>query len=91
MTANVIGGFFHPQPFEHAVFPNSQAFDFAGLRGRLLSSSYAPPASHPAHGPMLAELAVLFDAHQYAGRVTFDYETHVYGGRLLTTADAGRA
>lgn len=63
-------------------FANEQVFDFDGLRGRLLSSSYSPPKGHPNYEPMLAALKELFDAHEEGGRVRFEYETHVYYGRL---------
>ncbi len=63
-------------------FANEQVFDFNGLRGRLLSSSYAPAAAHPKHEPMLAELRRIFDAHAQHGRVRFEYLTHVYYGQL---------
>jgi SAM-dependent methyltransferase len=64
------------------TFENLQSFDLAGLRGRLASSSYAPPAGHPRREPMMAALAELFAAHQERGRVAFEYDTHVYYGRL---------
>jgi SAM-dependent methyltransferase len=63
-------------------FANEQVFDFEGLRGRLLSSSYAPAAGHPKHERMLAELRRIFDAHAQDGRVRFEYLTHVYYGQL---------
>jgi SAM-dependent methyltransferase len=68
--------------FLHRAFPNEQWMDFGALRGRLLSSSYAPAAGHPDHGPMLADLRKIFDSHAVSGRVRFEYETHVYHGRL---------
>jgi SAM-dependent methyltransferase len=74
--------FFSPSAFEEKVFPYEQVFDFEGLRGRLLSSSYAPPLGHPNHQPMLVELMRLFSAHQQDGRVRFDYNTHMYYGQL---------
>jgi len=63
-------------------FPYAQAFDFEELRGRLLSSSYAPGPGHPRHGPMLEALRALFDAHHEAGRVQIAYDTEVYVGPL---------
>ncbi len=48
-------------------FPSAQQFDFEGLKGRLLSSSYAPEAGHPKHEPMLAALKQIFEAHQKDG------------------------
>ena len=65
------------------AFPYMQAFDFDGLKGRLLSSSYAPEVGHPQHEDMLVELRRLFDAHRIAGQVTFDYDTRVYLGHLI--------
>jgi len=61
-------------------FANEQVFDLAGLRGRLLSSSYSPPQGHPQHEPMLAALEKLFQIHAQDGRVRFEYLTHVYFG-----------
>ena len=70
-----IARFFAPSPFEVRGLEYRQAFGFEGLRGRLLSSSYAPPAGHPRHEPMIAELRRLFDRHQRDGRVAFEYDT----------------
>ena len=63
-------------------FDNFQVFDYDGLRGRLLSSSYVPLAGQPRHEPMLAALKELFASHQQAGRVTIEYDTKLYYGRL---------
>jgi SAM-dependent methyltransferase len=71
---------------QQASFANQQVFDFAGLRGRLMSSSYAPEPGHPAHAPLLAELRQLFDAQQRAGRIVFPYQTLVYFGQLKPRA-----
>jgi len=81
-TTDAIGEFFAPSPFQLRVFDSKQEFDFDGLRGRLLSSSYAPAAGHPMHEPMLRELRRIFDAYQENGKVSFDYDTRVYYGRL---------
>jgi len=74
--------FFGEGGFRESSAPNQQLFDFDGLRGRLLSSSYSPPEGHPNHEPMLAALKTIFDAHQENGRVRFDYETSMYYGQL---------
>lgn len=60
------------------IFGYTQEFDFEGLKGRLLSSSYAPLAGHPHHEPMLQELRRIFEAHQRDGKVSFIYQTKVY-------------
>ncbi|HXJ15686.1 MAG TPA: class I SAM-dependent methyltransferase [Candidatus Polarisedimenticolia bacterium] len=74
--------FFGAGAFHHKFFPNAQDFDFDGLRGRLLSASYAPPKGHPNHEPMLAELKRLFDAHAKNGRVRVEYITRLYIGHM---------
>jgi len=73
---------FFAGPFESHRFENHQVFDFEGLRGRLLSSSYTPAPGHPDHEPMLAELRRLFDRHQEDGQVRFEYDTELHLGRL---------
>jgi SAM-dependent methyltransferase len=74
--------FFGARAYGKRMLPNEQVFDFDGLRGRLLSSSYAPAKGHPKHEPMLAELRRLFDAHAKGGRMRVEYNTRVYYGRL---------
>jgi len=63
------------------VFPNDQLLDFDGLKGRLMSSSYAPKPGDPRHEPMLAALRELFEACEREGHVNLALETRVYAGR----------
>ena len=77
----VIRAFFGKEP-RFKNFYNTQQFDFDGIKGRLLSSSYAPEAGQPKHEEMLAELKRIFDKRQENGRVAFEYDTHVYYGHL---------
>lgn len=65
-----------------ARFEHKQRLDFDGLRGRLMSSSYAPKSGHPQHEPMLAALHELFERCQQDGRVSFDYDTRIIVGTL---------
>ena len=81
VDATVLNAFFQG-PFETHAYPNVQTFDFEGLQGRLLSSSYAPAPGHAQHEPMLAELRRIFDLHQQQGRVHFLYDTQLYLGAL---------
>ena len=41
-TTESVNEFFDPAPFQERVFDMRQEFDYAGVEGRLLSSSYAP-------------------------------------------------
>ncbi|HTR41638.1 MAG TPA: class I SAM-dependent methyltransferase [Pseudomonadales bacterium] len=77
----VIEKFFGTPP-RFKSFYNVQHFDFEGLKGRVLSSSYAPEAGHPKHEEMLAALKEIFDAHQKNGTVAFEYDTRVHYGHL---------
>jgi SAM-dependent methyltransferase len=67
---------------EAAVFANRQVFDYAGLEGRLMSSSYAPEPGSPLHEPMISGLREIFDRHNRAGKVQFPYRTLVYFGQF---------
>jgi hypothetical protein len=79
---DVIRGFFGAGHFKLSQFKNNQVFDFEGIKGRLLSSSYAPEAGHPKYEPMLAELDRIFQGYQIEGKVDIEYVTQMYYGRL---------
>jgi len=81
-TTSEVNEFFDPVPFQERAFAMRQEFDYAGVEGRLLSSSYAPGPDHPRHAPMLRELRRIFDAGSVEGRVAFEYKTRLYFGRL---------
>ena len=82
VDARVLSPFFGPGGYEQIGFPNRQIFDWEGLKGRLLSSSYAPEPGHPRYAPMLEALNTLFSVHQSGGQVVFEYDTLVYYGQL---------
>lgn len=65
-----------------ASFDHAQRLDFESLRGRLMSSSYAPQAGHTQHEPMLRALRELFDSCAENGTVSFDYDTRIFAGQL---------
>lgn len=81
---DIIQAAFPSAAFKTRSFDNQQRFDFEGVQGRLLSSSYAPEAGHPQHGPMLAELAAIFERHQQNGEIILEYDTRVNYGQLGT-------
>jgi SAM-dependent methyltransferase len=74
--------FFAPGTCAKKQFANVQEFDFEALRGRFLSSSYAPTEAQPCFRPMITALGRLFDSHQQDGCVRFEYECRLYYGRL---------
>ena len=74
--------FFGHEGWLERRFDNFQTLDYPSLKGRLLSSSYAPPAGHPGHEPMLAALQELFDRTQQNGNVRMDYVTELFLGQF---------
>ena len=74
--------FFGSSEFQTRVFDNRQEFDYAGLEGRLLSSSYTPQNGSLEYEPMLQELRRIFETNQVNGRVIFDYNAQIYYGRI---------
>jgi ubiquinone/menaquinone biosynthesis C-methylase UbiE len=79
-----IHSFFAPAPFRERVFTVRQQFDYNGVAGRLLSSSYAPLEGQPGHASMMQELKSIFEAHAEGDErgVAFEYDTRVFYGRL---------
>jgi len=77
-----VESFYTPGVCQVARFEFQQPFDFEGLKGRLLSSSYAPEPDHPHYQPMLRKLREIFDANQKDGKIIFHYETELYYGQL---------
>jgi hypothetical protein len=73
--------FYVPNRMQVIIQASRQRFDLQGLRGRLLSSSYAPREG-PAAEAMLKELPELFAAHAHDGQVIFEYWTRIYYGHL---------
>ncbi|HLR07475.1 MAG TPA: hypothetical protein VK117_16795, partial [Pyrinomonadaceae bacterium] len=71
-----------PEVCQVARFEFQQRFDFEGLKGRLLSKSYAPEPDHPHYQPMLRKLREIFDANQKDSKIIFRYETELYYGQL---------
>lgn len=76
-----LGEFFR-DGFETASFKNSQIFDFEGLKGRVLSSSYMPSESDARYAEMTKSLHSLFTKHQENDRIAVLYDTNVYYGKL---------
>ena len=67
---------------EYHTLPNEQRLDRAGLRARLLSSSYVPAKDQPRAQEMLERLDEIFDAHEEDGRVRILYDTEIHLGRV---------
>ena len=77
-----IKDFFAPREVQRLTLENAQTFDYEGLEGRALSSSYVPLAGEAQHEAFLEALRELFGAHERNGVVSFLYTTEVFYGQL---------
>jgi SAM-dependent methyltransferase len=69
--------FFQREYFSE-TFPNVQIFDFEGLMGRLLSSSYMPTEFEAVFEQMIDELRQLFAKHAESGKIKIFYDTNIF-------------
>lgn len=77
-----IAAFFAPPQFFQQTFSNKQVFNFEGLKGRLLSSSYTPEEHHPDYNAMIESLKNIFTAFNQNNKIEFNLETKLYAGKL---------
>lgn len=82
VDADRLRAFFGPGGYEEFVFANEQRFDWNGLYGRAMSSSYVPAEGSEQYTAFLDGLRAVFDAHAVCGAVAFEYDTRMYMGRL---------
>jgi ubiquinone/menaquinone biosynthesis C-methylase UbiE/catechol 2,3-dioxygenase-like lactoylglutathione lyase family enzyme len=82
ISQEALASFFKDGQLKEARFKISQEFDYDGLSGRLLSSSYIPVIGHPRYAPMMKELSKLFKRNERNGKVFIDYETEVFWGEI---------
>lgn len=68
--------------YKQKSFYNYQDVDFAGLKGRVLSSSYMPNEDHADYNHMIYCLKKIFTRYQQNGLVRLDYNTQLYYGTL---------
>jgi ubiquinone/menaquinone biosynthesis C-methylase UbiE len=73
---------FYNNGYKLNEFPNSQSFDFEGLKGRALSSSYMPVKGDKKYEQMIRQLKFVFDKYNNKGRVEFVYDVKLYYGVL---------
>jgi SAM-dependent methyltransferase len=83
VTEADFNGFFGSDAYHLSKFQNEQVFGWEGFLGRVLSSSYTPPAGHPDHQPLIEGLRGVYDKYQQGGQVAFVYDTEVYWGSLV--------
>ncbi len=77
-----IRSFFESSTVDVQTFANHQELNYEGLEGRLLSSSFTPNKGQPGHNEMLQALKTIFRDHRQQGKVTIEYDTKVFYGRI---------
>jgi ubiquinone/menaquinone biosynthesis C-methylase UbiE len=77
-----LAAFFAPEPMQCASFENAQSFDYAGLEGRILSSSYMPRPGQPRFEEMQAAMERLFAETERDGKGTMVHDCLVCWGQI---------
>lgn len=80
--AAIFNSFFGENNYKSNHFYNFQALDFAGLKGRVLSSSYMPDEQHKDYEYMMYCLKKIFQRYQENGAVKLEYDTIIYYGQI---------
>ncbi len=78
-TANITA-FLAPRAVEIVSLTNQQIFNLEELKGRLLSSSYAPKEGDERYVEVMQALEQIFEKYQEDGTVVFRYDTKLYIG-----------
>ena len=81
VNEEILTGFFESD-FRRKTFQNEQVFDFEGLKGRALSSSYMPSEASENFEPMVAELQALFAKHSENGKIKVLYDTNIFYSKV---------
>lgn len=77
-----LAAWYMPGTYKYRSIYNEQRFHWEGLLGRVMSSSYVPPASHPNHAPLITKLRQAFEDHQVNDEVCFEYDTEIHMGQV---------
>jgi SAM-dependent methyltransferase len=77
-----LAAFFAPEPMQSASFENAQSFDYAGLEGRILSSSYMPQPGQARFAEMQDAARKLFAETSRDCVVTMVHDCVVCWGRI---------
>ena len=75
---DLIPKFFDYKTIYKEILDNPQIADFDRLKGEITSFSYMPNENDPNYVAMISELEDLFNKYNSNGKVTLEYETHIY-------------
>jgi len=78
----IFDAFFGENNYTEKWLDNFQEVDLAGLKGRVLSSSYMPNEGHKDYEHMMYCLKKVFARYQQNNMVRLEYDTKIYYGTL---------
>lgn len=84
IDSKAIKSFFFPKSYITHQIPHRQLFTYDQLKGRLLSSSYAPLEDHPMHQKMLTQLEKIYQENKQEGAVSFEYFCRLFLGNIIS-------
>ncbi len=73
---------FFQRDYRQETFENRQIFDFDGIKGRVLSSSYMPAETDEKYQRMTEDLRDIFAKHAESGKIELSYDTAVFYSHL---------
>lgn len=74
--------FYGSNNYIQEILENYQYFDWPGLKGRLLSSSYIPLEGETGFTDMINELKLIYDKYKINDIIKFEYDTKIYVGQF---------
>jgi len=74
--------FFKDGVFDTVILNNEQQFDFEGLKGRMLSSSYVPLRGEKNYNSLMVAMKEIFNKYEVNGTVSFQLDTEGYVGEV---------
>jgi len=83
ISVEMIKEFVSPSQLHIASFDHFQTFDFDGLIGRLISSSYCPDENSELYSIIKSELYTIFKKHRINNIIKFNYKTMVYWAEMV--------
>ncbi|EDX87419.1 Methyltransferase domain family [Synechococcus sp. PCC 7335] len=78
----VLSDCFSPSEIYEKRASYTQTFDYEGIKGRMLSSSYVPEIGQRNHEEMVARLNEIFREHSVSDRIHFKYTTRMFYGQI---------
>jgi SAM-dependent methyltransferase len=83
LDESYIKSFYYPNKYHIKKLFRRQLLNYKELKGRLLSTTYAPGYNDPNYKLILIDLKTLFNEYNENGVVQIDYCVYIYYGKLI--------